>query len=272
MKNKILVLTDLTETAGTALKQATTMARRVNASLVLIHVITDDSSPTELVEMNLNTKATRIRKLSGLKCETMLIKGPFLQAMENLTCENDHCLMVVGTQGIHGIKQRLWGANILKLVSRVHMPVLVVQEGAPLVEEFRRIVLPVASHASFHSAISAAVMLASYYDSEVHLYSIRKEGFEWPDQLLKNIEDATNTLANRKIRMKRVKEEQTVYSQGYAKQTLNYAKSAKADAICIMSIPSKEYYYFAQSDKESILLNDFSLPVLCAGGGRDEGK
>ena len=133
-----------------------------------------------------------------------------------------------------------------------------------------RIVLPVASHTNFRSAIEAVCLVAGAFRSEVHLYSIQKAGFEWPEQLVANIEEATRTFESRKIKMKRVKEDQKVYSQGYAKQTLNYAKSIEADAICIMAIPSKEYYYFAQADKESMLLSDLRIPILCAGGGHDE--
>ena len=272
MKNKILVPTDLTNAADTALKQAVSIAKKINAGLILVHVIPDDVKSHELAEMNLNAEAARVRKLYGIKCDTKLLKGHLMQVMEELTCENDLCMMVVATHGIHGLRQRILGADILKLVAKVPMPVLVVQENAPVVEEFKRIVLPVASHYSFHAAIDAVSKIAVHYNSEVHLYSIRKEGFEWPEQLLKNIDHATRSFEGRNIRFKRVKEEQTVYSQGYAKQTLHYAKSVKADTVCIMSIPSRDYYYFAQADKESTLLNDFQLPVLCAGGGHEEPK
>ena len=67
-----------------------------------------------------------------------------------------------------------------------------------------------------------------------------------------------------------MKEDQNVYSLGYAKQTLKYAQSVGADLICTMSVPSKEYYYFADSDKENLLLNEYHIPILCAGGGKTE--
>jgi hypothetical protein len=66
--------------------------------------------------------------------------------------------------------------------------------------------------------------------------------------------------------MVRIKEEQNVYSLGFAKQTINYSNSVDADAICIISPSSEEYYYFAPSDKETLLLNEYKIPILCAGG------
>jgi hypothetical protein len=68
------------------------------------------------------------------------------------------------------------------------------------------------------------------------------------------------------VKMIRVQEEQNVYSIGFAKQTINYAARINADAICIISPSSEEYYYFAPSDKDSLLLNENRIPVLCAGG------
>jgi hypothetical protein len=85
--------------------------------------------------------------------------------------------------------------------------------------------------------------------------------------MLKNIEEATLRLQTKGVPMIRVKEEQQVYSMGYAKQTVIYAHSVGADALCMISVPTEENYYFAQSDKEIMLLNEFHIPVLCTGGG-----
>jgi hypothetical protein len=85
--------------------------------------------------------------------------------------------------------------------------------------------------------------------------------------MLKNIEEATLLLQTKGVPLIRVKEEQQVYSLGYAKQTVIYAQSIDADALWMISVPTEENYYFAQSDKETMLLNDFHIPVLCTGGG-----
>jgi len=110
------------------------------------------------------------------------------------------------------------------------------------------------------------LFFGKFYEIEVHFYSIHKAGFEWPEQMLINIEEASHLIETANLPLKRIKEDQNLYALGYAKQTLKYTESVCADAICIMSIPSEEYYYFAQSDKESLLLNEKCLPVLCAGG------
>jgi nucleotide-binding universal stress UspA family protein len=175
--------------------------------------------------------------------------------------------MVIGTHGIKGVWEMLTGPDILKLVTRIPIPVLVVKENATLVEEFKRIVLPVSSHQSILPAIEAVLFFTRLYNVEVHLYSINKAGFEWPKQLLVNLDETIKKFEAEGVQYKRIKEDQNSYSIGYAKQTLKYAESVHADSICVMSVPSKEYYYFAQSDKETLILNEFNIPVLFAGGG-----
>ncbi len=143
---------------------------------------------------------------------------------------------------------------------------LVVQEDSPLVESFRKIVLPFGSHDTFRFAVDAVLLFAAIYDVEVHLYSIYKPGFEWPVQMLANIEETIKKFEERGVRMIRIKEEQDGFSQGYARQTLQYAQKNGADILAMMSVASEEYYYMSKSYKEAILLNEFHLPVLCAGG------
>jgi nucleotide-binding universal stress UspA family protein len=269
MKNKIIVATDLTKAAGQAIKQATAIAVKSGNSLTLLHVLNDKSLSAEETEKILSVEAETIFNQSGVHCEVMINEGNIFEVIPYVACEHDYDLMVIGTHGIKGIKQMLFGANILKLAAKICMPVLVVQEESPLIETVKKLVLPVSSHETFASAVDAVLLLAEIFNPEVHLYSIHKAGFEWPEQMLINIEYATRQFESKGVNMIRVKEDQNVYSLGYAKQTLKYAHSSGADFICMMSIPSKEYYYFAPSDKETMIMNEDHLPILCTGGGGD---
>ena len=267
MKNKIIVATDLTTLADLAIKQATAIAIASKSSLTLLHVIDDKSLSAEETNKTLSDLATSISSQNGIACDILIREGNIFDVIPYVTCEHDFDLMIIGTHGIKGIRQMLFGANILKLIAKISIPVLVVQEESSMIEAVKKIVLPVSSHESFTAAIDAVMFFSKVFNLEVHLYSIHKPGFDWPEQMLTNIEVATRMFESKGIPMIRVKEDQNVYSLGYAKQTLNYAHSVGADFICMMSVPSKEYYYFAPADKESMILNEFYLPILCAGGG-----
>ena len=265
MKKPVLVPTDLTDVASKAIHQAGIIAKKAGTSVSLLHVLNEKSPSREEAEKQLKIEAERVKELTGKVCEILLMEGSIFEVIPQVTCDQGFDLMVIGTHGVHGIKQHFMGANILKLVSRIHAPVLVMQKDSPLMENFRTLVMPVSSHVDFHKEIDSVLFFTSLFGTEVHLYSIYKPGFEWPEQTLKNIEDAKTTFESNGVRMKRVKEEQEVFAQGYAKQTLLYAGSAGADLISVMSTPSDDYYYFAAADKEALLLNDLHLPVLCTG-------
>ena len=267
---KILVPTDLTEVAAQATSQAAIIAKKANAGLTLLHVLDSRSAPESTVTPLLKEQANNISLRYRIECDFIVNKGNIFETIPAIARSADYFLIVIGTHGIKGIKQILMGANILKLVMKIGIPVMVVQKETPLIESFDRMILPVSSHDSFKVQIEAATLFASLFNTEIHLYSIHKAGYEWPEQLKKNIEDAARIFESRNIRMKRVKEEQNVYSVGYAKQTLKYAESVSANLISIMSVSSTEYYYFAQLDKESMLLNEPRIPILCCSGLPEE--
>ena len=264
--HRILVPTDLTPVGAKAVEQAVSIAKKSSESLVLLHVMDEKQSRREDIEHRLEEEVKKIKSSSGVESEYLIPEGNIFEVIPEVASERKYNLVVIGTHGIKGMKQLLFGANILKLVIKTPKPVLVVQEETVCCDHFNKLVLPVSSHSSFKAQVDVALYFSGLYDTEIHLYSIHKPGFEWPQQMMKNIEEATHAFEIKGVQLKRVKEEQNVYSLGYAKQTLNYAASVKANLISMMSIPSKEYYYFAQSDKESLLLNDQHIPVLCAGG------
>ena len=266
MKKKIIVPTDLTKAAEKAIAQAIIIAKKGGFSLTLLHIMDEKPSASEQVKKALHEEAEKITSNTGVECNVLLKEGNIFEAIPSFAGDNEFDLMVIGTHGLKGIRQNLFGSNILRLVAKIPIPVLVLQEESPVIESFHKLVLPVSSHDTFRSEIEAILLLAGLFEIEVHLYSIQKAGFPWPEQLMKNIEEATRIFESKGIPLKRIKEEQKVYSKGYAKQTLMYANEAGAEIVCMISLPSEEYYYFAQSDKETILMNEFHIPVLCSCG------
>ncbi|MCX6243715.1 MAG: universal stress protein [Bacteroidetes bacterium] len=264
MNKPILVPTDLTDVALKAIRQAEIIAKKAGTSVALLHVLNDKSPSLIEVEDQLTRAAAEVKEATGKECEILIKEGSIYEIIPQASCDHGYDLMVIGTHGVHGIRQHFLGADILKLVNKVCIPALVVQKHSPLIENFRLMVMPVSSHTDFKKEINAALLFTGLYNTEIHLYSIYKPGYEWPEQLLKNIEEATKTFESNGIRMKRVKEDQSVFSQGYAKQTIMYASSVRADMISIMSAHTEDYHYFASADKEMLMLNEHFLPVLCA--------
>jgi nucleotide-binding universal stress UspA family protein len=263
MKQPILVPTDLTDVASKAIRQAAVIAKKGNTSLVLLHVLNEKSPSREEAAARMQKDAQHVKELFGIDCEILFREGNIFDEIPQVDCEKCYDMVVIGTHGKHGLKQHLMGAYILKLVNLLKTPALVIQEESSLLENFSSLLMPVSSHAGFHRNIEAVMTMARIFGAEIHLYSVHKPGYDWPPQLLKNIEDARIAFETNGIRFQRVKEEQTVFSQGYAKQTLLYSQTHGTGMISLMSSPSEDYYYFATADKEALMLNELHLPVLC---------
>lgn len=265
MKKKILVPVDFTAASDCAVKQAALLASRSGSSVTLFHVMTGRKDASKISD-DLKTIAGRIFNEYKVYCDILVKEGNIFDAIPFEVAEKDYDLMIIGSHGLSGLKQYIFGTDILKLVSRISVPALVVRDDIKPVASFRKLLLPVSSHASFSSAIDAAVLVANICDAEIFLYSVSKPGFKWPSNLLENIALAEKTFEKKKIRYSRIREEQEGFSTGYASQTIRYAKSIDADLILMIPVASDEMHSFATAYKEAMLLNEYHIPVLCAGG------
>jgi hypothetical protein len=230
--------------------------------ITLYHVLDKKSKPEATDE--LATKADFICKSEDIDCNSKTMEGNIFHEIPIESKKEEYALMIIGTHGIRGLKQKLLGADILKLISKVAVPVLVVQKNSELKAGFKRIILPAATHKAYDKLVESAIFFASNFQSEVHLYAIERPGFEWPASLKQNIERTKGRFTDAGVSIKLVVEPQTMLSVGFAKQTLQYAEKIDADMVCMMSVPSEEYFYFAQQDKENMLMNELEIPVLSA--------
>ena len=260
---RILVPVDFTELSDKVIEQSAMIAKKAGADLVLLH-ITDKESEIASDSVKLRSKAESSTSKYHVSCEGKVRRGTIYKDIQAEAEESEYMMAVIGTHGVRGLKQKLLGSDILKVISKVPVPVLVVQSTSPFRIQFDKIVLPVATHVSYENILRAVTVIGKLYSSEVHIYSIERPGFEWPETLKKNLEKTKAIFEESGVSYLRINEKQTVLSVGFAHQTLQYARKTRADMIAIMSVSSEEYHYFAQQDKENLLTNEGGIPVLCA--------
>ncbi|MBP6391152.1 MAG: universal stress protein [Flavobacteriales bacterium] len=259
----ILCPTDLSDLGRTALAHARQLADRTRSSVTLLHV--RDTSErkgarAEEVQAMLNADATGAPGASQVN--TKLRDGNFLKEIQQEAAEG-HTLMVAGTHGPRGLRQNLFGADILQLVRHIPIPSWIMQSASP-VRSVDRLVMPVAGHADITGLLSAITLLARAFGSEVHVFQLMRPGESPSDQLLQNKLKMLHHLAEKGIAHLEVNEPSVVYSIGFAEQTIQYARKVDAQGIAIMATASDDYRYIADAEKERLLMNDATLPVLCS--------
>jgi nucleotide-binding universal stress UspA family protein len=267
---KIIIPVDFTPASDQAISQAIQIARKANLSLLLLHILTKDSLSSQNngivgssdAGKKLKELSARVSEQEEIRCDYKVVFGDLFNEIPATADNADNHIMIIGTHGVQGFKQKLLGADILKIVRKTAIPSLIVQDQC-VCRDFNPVVFPVGGHDEFKSLIEATAMMAALFGSVVHIYSIVRKGDTGSEKLRENILLTEKVFKEQSISYKRIKEDSNIFSVGYAKQTLQYAKKIDAGLISIMSVKSDEHYYFAQADKESLINNEFNIPILC---------
>ncbi len=260
---KILVPVDFTEASDTAVAQASLLNDTLQVNIELLHIVHSDEHSKEdfLLEKIAETLSEK-----GIVAFPKIVKGSVLSAINENVLEGKFDLMIVGTHGARGLRQNLFGADILKLIRGNSCPSIVVQKTSKPVDHFEKILLPVGSHAEFNSLVTSISKIAKASNATVVIYCINRPLEETSEDLNVNKQNAKQLFLEMGINFSEVSEPSSVVSFGFAKQTLIYAENNKIDLIGIMAHASSEHSYFANADKERMLMNEKGIAILCSAG------
>lgn len=259
----ILVPTDFTEATEKALEQAEALAVAGAGKIDLLHVLTDKSNES-YAKTKLDLIARQVSE-KNLICNALIKSGSVLDTIANTAKEGKYDFVVAGTHGAQGIRQNLFGADILRLVRNSSCPAIVVQKETVIKPGFKKILLPVGSHLGYFELTKTTAHIAKAFDAEVSLFRIER-GEEMPKTMVENLDFSKKHFDLNGVKWNEVVIEPSVYSFGYAKQTLLYASENGYDLIGIMPHSSAEHSYFANADKERVLTNEYAISVLCSHG------
>lgn len=258
---KILVPTDFRNPATNALQQALALARLTGGSLELLHIAKPDR-PDE-GKGQLQSMSESVHRDHGIPCNSIVEVGDIFEDIGRIAEKHKATFMVVGTNGIHGIAQHLFGARILKVLRSVSIPAVVVQEDTAVVPKFEKILLPVDDIADFDQKVNSMVPFATWCNAEVMLYAI-KHPMKSDKMLRENIQKARKMLNDAGISFSETEESPKVFSAGIAKQTLNFSKEWGADLVVISICETRTMSDINQADCERVLTNESHTAVLCA--------
>lgn len=191
---KILVPTDFSKPAQTAIDLAGDIAKKSNSELILLHIVEEASggsfnvtgqisSSTDnwedkvftarLIERGKNQleKLASDPKLSGIKIKQELRVGTPFHGMRTIITEQKVDLVVMGTSGRSKIEEMIIGSNTEKVVRHANCPVLTIQK-KPVRTDFKNIVY--ATSMSKDEEVFSRIVRKTQqlYDATVHLVRI----------------------------------------------------------------------------------------------------
>jgi nucleotide-binding universal stress UspA family protein len=265
----IVAPTDFSETAQKAVEQAIMLAKISSENLTLVHIEVE-GSPADTGQ-KLEQKCEEITRTNGVKA------GYVIQKEQDLTEDISRIIekltpryTVIGTHGVKGIAQHLFGARILNVIRPLTMPSLVLQSASTAKESFKKILLPVDDIDGFDVKVRDTAEFARLFDSEILLYAISHPMVN-SAKVVEHINLSRNVLNDAGIRFTEIEEEPTVFSAGMAKQTLKFAEMQGVDLIVISLAETVNKGQMNKADCERVLNNEQHIAVLCTPGRSKSG-
>lgn len=271
--NKILVATDFSTAAVNALEHACLIAKKAGFEITVLHVKNSHTKdllskvgkePDEL-EIYMQELCDDASQKSGVACTPLIKEGSIFNDINAVTVDPDYKLLLIGTHGSKGLRQALFGADLLKIAKKSPVPVLATPDNAKVQHEYEKIVFPYGGHREFDNKIKAAGFIAKHFDAEIQLYTIERDNVELSKVTRQNIQKAQEHFDQNDIKHVSVHENMNDFSIGFANQTLEYTKRVGAQIISVMSTSSDEYSFISTVDKENLINNQDGISILLTG-------
>jgi len=128
---RILVATDLSARSDRAIRRATMLARKIEASLHLVHVV-DDDKPKRIVEYErdaasavLHDQARSLREFDGLECTVRVVLGSVADELVKSTQETAADLVIMGAHRHRALQDVFIGTTAERTIRSSRKPLLV---------------------------------------------------------------------------------------------------------------------------------------------------
>lgn len=267
----ILVPTDFTEQAATAIQHAAAIAKVAGDEIRLIHVVNSDTK-TKLKKAgesldDLNAKmaaeVAKIEKIYGVKAGQHLREGSIFTTIGEVAEEIGARLMVMGTHGVVGM-QHITGAWAVRVITSSTVPAIVVQKKKLVSEKgYENIIFPVDSAKETKQKVIHTVAMAKHFGSTVHILSSHED-----DEFIANARDRNVTWAEGMFKKNGVAYTATQATKSggdFAKQIVKFAAEKNADLIIILTYDAEMNLktFVLGADNERIINNDAQIPTMC---------
>ncbi len=255
----ILVPTDFTEVAHTAINHAVELAKTINTSVVILHVVKGESEISAAND-KLEDELKLAKSIEGDVEVSKLVKvGNIFDDIGDAADEVNASLIVMGTHGASGW-QRITGSNALKVITNSKVPFVVVQKQVMKESGYDCIIAPLDLHNETKQKLEIVADMAKYFDSEVHIVTPKETDEFLIHKLNGNIAWAKKYLTERGIR------NTTHISKkkgDFVEQMLDVANEVDADLISIMNLQKNSLIGMLSNYEQEIITNKSQIPVLC---------
>ena len=253
---KVLVPTDFTSVADTALKTAVKIASIMNGEIVLLHVVEKDSQTAE-AKVKIDALVQNVNKEFNIPTVGKIVTGSIFEDISKVARYEGVRLIIMGTHGRKGI-QYLVGSYAMKVITGSEIPFIVVQD-KKVPDKYENIVFPIDFKAETKLKIAVTASMAAHLGAKIHIFGEYNSDEFDHKHVENNINYAQKFFEKHNIpyTVKVAQEE-----GNFAKQIVHYASSIDADMIAILNLTYRSISSFLKNKEEEIVTNEAQIPVL----------
>ncbi len=260
---KILVPTDFTSVAETALKHAIKIASIMEGEIVLLHVV-DRDSKTEEAREKLDPIAENVSKEHNIPTVGKVVSGNIFDDIHKVAEYEGARLIIMGTHGRKGI-QHITGSYAMKVITSSTIPFIVVQDKV-VPETYKDLVFPIDFKAETKQKISVTASMANKLGAKVHIFA------DYDDDKFDAQKIENNVAYTKKFFDKHGIDYVVEKADGpgdFVKQITRYAASINADFIAVLNLNYRSINAFLKNSEEELITNEAQIPVLMVNPSSD---
>tara|TARA_B100001287_G_scaffold81828_1_gene68147 strand:- start:323 stop:1150 length:828 start_codon:yes stop_codon:yes gene_type:complete len=260
MNTKLLVPTDFSEVAQSAMQHAIKFSEIINADVVLLHVVSSRDEVEEAKE-KLSKEITLGNSISSSCNLISFVRiGNIFEDIGDVAAELGISLIFMGTHKASRW-QKLVGSRAIKVISSSPVPFIVTQEKLMNSRGYDNIVVPLDLNVETKQKLELVAKIAHYFDSQVHLLTNDNS-----DEFIKTKLKANQVWASNYLESKDIKNSSHLVDQddSLAEGIFKLSKEVDADLIAIMNLEDETVLgLYENTFQEEIVANDLKVPVLC---------
>jgi nucleotide-binding universal stress UspA family protein len=263
----VLIPTDFSEACENAIYHGAELAKSLNYSVCLLHVINKQTKSflkkenldQSYIDDSLNHLREEYESRFSITVKTIAREGSIFTVINEVATEIKANLMVLGTHGKQGM-QHLFGSYALRVVLDSPCPVVVVQKRS-FGEGYHNIVVPLNNELETRQKVEWVLLMAKLFNSKVHFFQANENDPDQDGRIRVITGQITKILDENKILYQTIKAEKT---GDFANQVLSYAVKTRSDLIMIMTIPHVDVPGFSVATwAETLMFNQAEIPIMC---------
>jgi nucleotide-binding universal stress UspA family protein len=262
LTKKILVPTDFTGVAETAIIHATHTAKAIDGEVWLLHII-NDAVDRQTAEQNLIKETKIVKDISPeTHVEYVSRNGSIFEDITGYGKEIGAHLIFMGTHGVKGFKQFATGSLALKVVTGSTVPYVIVQDRPIEKGGYYNIVVPMGLHKDAKQKLVNVANLARYFNSTIHVVTPDEK-----DEFLGNTVKLNLKFTKHFFEERDIPYTVHICKHGsgtkFAQDILDHAVHVNSDLICIMNHHESGILNILGPSLEQVLItNNQKIPVM----------